>query len=121
MGARVGAIWKFVSKPANLAVFIALASGIAYLWDKFEPKPKPKPATTAAGQQATASGGPAVNATGAAQVIIGSSSSASAALSADPVGAGEPVPISGQRAEAREGAAAVNASDHARVKINAAP
>lgn len=116
MGAFVGAIWKFVSKPTNLAVFIALAGGIAFLWDKFEPKPAPADA----GQRATASGGAAVNATGAAQVIIGTSGPVSAAPPAAPVGTDDQEGTSGQVAEARQGAAAVNASDHARVKINAA-
>ena len=114
MGAFVGAIWKFVSKPTNLAVFIALAGGIAFLWNKFEPKPAPADA----GQRAIATGGAAVNATGAAQVIIGTSDPVSEAPPTAPVGSDDPSGTSGQIAEAHEGAAAVNASDHARVKIN---
>lgn len=70
--------WAFLSQPQNLAVFIALAGALAFLWKEvLAPKPKPPAAPSAAiVQQATTSGGSAgtaVNAAGSARVIVNQS------------------------------------------------
>nr|WP_315428516.1 hypothetical protein [uncultured Albidiferax sp.] len=66
-------IWAFVSQPQNLAVLVALAGGLGFLWkDILATKPPPKmemPPSVA--QQATANDGIAINASGSAQVVVG--------------------------------------------------
>jgi len=82
------ALWKFLSQPQNLAPLIALGGGLGFLWKEViapsaAPK-KPEAAvvsphaeTPALTQQATASGGAAVNAAGSATVTVNSGAGAS--------------------------------------------
>jgi hypothetical protein len=75
--AMIAKIWAFVSKPANLAVLIALGGGVAWLWAEFKPKPAPDnqsiaaPVAPDAGQTAEAdNGSTAINARDNASVTI---------------------------------------------------
>jgi hypothetical protein len=66
-------IWHFVSEPRNLAVLVALGTGVGFLWTgrvglgiQVEKAREPK-----IFEHATANGGVAVNAAGQAQVTVG--------------------------------------------------
>jgi hypothetical protein len=70
-------LWAFLSKPANLAMLVALGGGFAWLWAEFKPKPAPEnsiiaaPVAPAAAQTAEAdNGSTAVNARDNATVTI---------------------------------------------------
>lgn len=74
-------IWQFFSKPQNLAILVALAGGLGFLWTQViapilstpdgpsvvSPEPKVAPAPIHQNAQA-GSGGLAINATGEAKV-----------------------------------------------------
>lgn len=66
-------LWEFVSQPQNLAVLVAVAGGIGFVWTKVWPsKPPPKADTcpTATQQAEAGSGGVAVNAADSARVTV---------------------------------------------------
>jgi hypothetical protein len=70
----MGRIWTFLKEPQNLAVIVALAGGLGFLWKEvIAPKPAVALSTVAVSaprQQATAAGGVAVSAAGQAQVNV---------------------------------------------------
>ena len=65
-------IWDFVSEPRNLAVLVALGTGVGFLWTgRVDPGIKAeKVGALEIFQHATADGGVAVNATGRARVTL---------------------------------------------------
>lgn len=66
-------LWHFLRDPKNLAVLVALAGGIGFVWDKFASKdsePAASQPLNSQNQTANVQNGPGVNASGNAQVII---------------------------------------------------
>ena len=106
-------VWAFLSQPQNLAVFIALAGGLGFLWKEVvAPKSHPDVSASvpAVNQQASADGGTAINAAGQAQVGFDSVPSGAAPASMPRLSAS-------QSARASGGGTAINATDSARVTI----
>ena len=116
--ATVKAIWRFVTKPQNLAVLVAIAGALGFLWKEIlapELFPKEQPVATAGGQIAVAlNGSTAVNAKDQAVVHQGDPT-------AGPVTALARSFTGPQRAEAKAGGRAVNAAGSADVTIEHAP
>ena len=114
--------WAFLSEPKNLAVLALLGGAVAFLWGIVEPRlfPPPMPPVLAAdvrpgsgGQTAIASGLGAQAGNADNQSVIGDG--------APVTGAGTiptaPPTQSNQRAEARDGAKAFNATGGSRITV----
>lgn len=109
-------VWLFLRQPRNLAVFVALAGGLGFLWKEIiAPKPFNPETAPAIVQQATTSSGTAVNATGQAQVMVGESP---VVLPSSSLAASAPRSPVSQNAQTNSGGTAVNATDSARVQVN---
>jgi len=107
-------VWKFISRPQNLAVLVALGGVIAFGWTQvISPRLSTSP-PQAGQQQSTATHGTAINASGTAQVSIGRP------LTELPSGSAAPCPSkdTGQSVQANEGGIAVNANCSSRVEVN---
>lgn len=106
-------VWAFLSQPQNLAILVALAGGLGFLWKEVvAPKlhPNVEASTSAVNQQAIANGGTAINAAGQAQVGPGSARTGGATASMPKLSAS-------QSAQAGSGGTAINATDSARVTV----
>jgi hypothetical protein len=82
-------VWRFIRKPANLAVLIAIGGAMGFIWTQvLHPDPAQTKTTSAAGQisQNVSIGNAAIGvaATGNAQVTIGHAPSAARASNATP-------------------------------------
>lgn len=113
-------IWRFVTKPQNLAVIVAIAGALGFIWKEIvAPRIFPKEpliATMPTGQSAIAdNGGTAINAKDRAVVRQGG-------LASRPGSPATPLSSAGpQRAEAKAGGSAVNAAGSADVAIERKP
>jgi hypothetical protein len=110
-------LWAWIRDPLNLAVLVAIAGGLAWLWNEFGPSSEPAP-TSKEGQVATAGAGTAVAARDNADVRIGDPvGERPDEPSSGPANSDNPPQIGGQTAIAKDGGTAVTASGDARVSI----
>lgn len=109
--ALVAKIWKWARDPLNLAVLVALAGAISFIWtNAVAPLLSSGQANpTPAGQTAIANGGTAINARDAA--VVGSSQGSG---TGQQTSSSEVLP---QKAEAAAGGRAINAQGSAKITI----
>ncbi len=114
MKTMVARMWKFLSVPANLAICVFFAGGIAWAVKEVAQPLMAKKAVPVGtvDQRANAVGGSAINAADSARVLINSSAAESQSHSHR---RGSAV---SQGASASTGGMAINASDSAEVKIS---
>jgi hypothetical protein len=118
-------LWEFLSAPQNLAIVVALAAALGFLWKEVigpkyftaQPAVVPKQVHVGTTQYATSEGGNAINATDDSRVVIGPQP---ASAKTSPVTSHPQMPVSQSAKSGKEGTS-VNAAGTANVHIYTTP